>query len=723
MPPFTAVRGMAMAEAAARVVRVSDEDGLRFLEIDNPPVNALGQAVRAALDAAIAAAAADPAVRAVVLCAAGRTFPSGADITEFGKPPVPPLLPAVLDAVEACPKPVVAALHGTALGGGLELALAAHYRVGLDSLRLGFPEVTLGLVPGAGGTQRMPRIAGAAHALRLMQSGQPVAAREGEAMGLLDLVASDPGPGGDPAAAVRLAAAEFARGLLSEGLGPRPTSARTEGLADPAAYVAAVAAARSQPVPAHLPAAGRVADCVEAALLLPFEAGLAFERAAFEDLVSTEAAQGLRHAFLAERRAARVPELATGRPRTVEVIGIVGGGLMGAGIAAAALSAGLGVVLVERDEASLDRGLARIAEIKERAVEKGRLSAEAFRDEWARLIGTTDMGAMAGVDLAVEAVFEDFEVKSGVFRTLDSVLRPGAILATNTSYLDVDALAAATSRPADVVGLHFFSPAHIMRLLEVVVGRATSADVVATAFALAKRMGKIAVRSGVTDGFIGNRILAAYRTATDFLLEDGATPYTIDAAMRSYGFPLGPYEVLDLAGLEISWARRKRLAAGRDPAARYVAIGDRLCERGWFGQKTGRGYYRYDQGRKGAEDPEVLALIEAERAAKGIVPRAVGAAEIQARALAAMANEGARLLEEGIALRPSDIDVVLLHGYGFPRWRGGPMRAADHAGLLTIRRNLLTYAAAEPEFWAPAPLLLDLVKNGRTFADLDAAAG
>ncbi len=711
-----------MAEGAARTVQVADDDGLRHLEIDNPPVNVLGQALRAALAEAIAAAAADPGVRAVVISARGRSFPAGADITEFGKPPVPPRLPEVCNRIEACPKPVVAAMHGTALGGGLELALAAHYRVGLESLRIGFPEVTLGLVPGAGGTQRMPRIAGAAAALELMQSGQPVPARAAEAMGVIDLVVPDPAPGEEAAAAVRRAAADFARGLLAEGLGPRPTSMRAEGFADPAAYAAAVAAARARPAPSHLPAAARIADCVEAALLLPFEAGLAFERAAFEDLMATEAAQGLRHAFLAERRAARVPELAAASPRRVEVVGIVGGGLMGAGIAAAALTAGLGVVLVERDEAALDKGLARIAEIKERAIEKGRLTSAGFEAEWARLIGTTEMAAMAGVDLAIEAVFEEFEVKAGVFRALDAVLRPGAVLATNTSYLDVDALAAVTGRPADVVGLHFFSPAHVMKLVEVVVGRATAPDAVATGFALARRMGKIAVRSGVTDGFIGNRILSAYRTATDFLLEDGATPYAIDAAMRAFGFPLGPYQVLDLAGLEISWARRKRLAPTRDPAARYVAVGDRLCERGWFGQKAGRGYYRYDRGRTGEEDPEVLALIDAERAAKGIIPRAIAADEIRARALAAMVNEGARLLEEGIALRPSDIDVVMLHGYGFPRWRGGPMRWADHTGLRSLRRDLMTFAAAEPEFWTPAPLLLDLVGNGRSFADLDEAA-
>ncbi|MCL4188913.1 MAG: enoyl-CoA hydratase/isomerase family protein, partial [Rhodobacteraceae bacterium] len=660
-----------------------------------------------------------PGVRAIVIAAAGRSFPAGADIREFGLPPVPPLLPEVLDVIESCLRPVVAALHGTALGGGLELALAAHYRVALAGTRLGFPEVTLGILPGAGGTQRTPRITGAAAALSLMRGGQPVTAAEAERLGLVDLVVADPGPGEGAAAAARRAAIAFARGLLAEGLGARPTRERREGLADAAAYAEAVRAARADPPPAHLPAAARIVDCVEAALLLPFESGLAYERAAFEDLLASEAAQGLRHAFLAERRAAHVPGLDGVAPRPVEVVGVVGGGLMGAGIAAAALTAGLGVVLVEREGEALDRGLARVAEIKERAVEKGRLSREGMADEWARLIGTTDIGAMAGVDLAVEAVYEDPEVKAGVFRQLDAVLRPGAVLASNTSYLDVDALAAVTGRPAEVVGLHFFSPAHVMRLVEVVVGRATAPDVAATGMALARRMGKIPVRAGVCDGFIGNRILTAYRTAMDFLVEDGASPYAVDAAMRAFGFPLGPYEVADLAGLEIGWARRRRLAPGRDPAHRYVAIADRLCERGWFGQKTGRGWYRHDEGRRGAEDREVLALVEAERVAKGILPRAVDAGEIAARALAAMVNEGARILAEGVALRPSDIDVVMLHGYGYPRWRGGPMRTADHVGLLVIRKQLLGWAAAEPEFWTPAPLLLDLVKNGRDFAALN----
>lgn len=689
-----------------------------LVTVDNPPVNALGHAVRAGLVAAIDAAAADPAVRAVVLTGAGRTFPAGADIREFGTPPADPWLPEVCNRIEASAKPVVAALHGTALGGGFEVALAAHWRIAQPAARVGFPEVTLGLVPGAGGTLRAPRLAGAKAALDLMLVGKPIGAGAARDAGLIDEVVE-----GDliDAALVRARALADAS---AAGSPPPPTRDRAEGLRDPAGYEAEVRARRAHVADPNQPAPARIVDCVEAALLLPFDAALSFERAAFDDCVASPASAGLRHAFLSERRAGRVPELAHGTARQTDRVGVVGGGLMGAGITAALLAAGVQVVMVERDGDALTRGLERVATIHQRAVDKGRLSEAARDAEWDRLTGATEMAALGRADLVIEAVFEDFDLKAEVLRAADAVLPPGAILATNTSYLDVNALAAATGRPGQVLGLHFFSPAHVMRLVEVVVGSDTSADTVATGFALARRLGKVAVRAGVTDGFIGNRILAAYRTATDFMLEDGATPAAIDAAMRDFGFPLGPYQVLDMAGLEISWARRKRLAATRDPAARYVAIGDILCEAGLFGQKSGAGYYRYAAGdRTGTENRDVLVLIDAEREAKGIVPRAFSGDEIRRRALCAMVNEGARLIKEGIALRPSDIDMVMLMGYGFPRWRGGPMKSADLAGLVQIRKDLLAYAAApgEADFWTPAPLLLDLIKNGRSFDSLNEA--
>ncbi|MCU9846963.1 3-hydroxyacyl-CoA dehydrogenase NAD-binding domain-containing protein [Defluviimonas sp. WL0024] len=685
-------------------------DGIATITLDNPPVNALGAGLRGALMTALGAALHDPGVQVIVLTAAGRTWPAGADIREFGRPPEAPSLPELCQAVAGSAKPVIAALHGMVLGGGLELALAARVRLAEPGTELGLPEVTLGILPGAGGTQRLPRLIGAKRALGLMLSGLPIGAARAEELGLVDAVTE----GGSAAAAERLARAYLA------GEAELPEVEEQRRRVDPGAWLLAVAAARSGLGDPQLPAPGRIIDCVEAALLLPEDEGFAFERAAFEDLVATSEAAALRHAFLAERRAAKQPDLAHVKPREIHNVGVVGGGLMGAGIATALLGAGCSVTLVERDGEALAAGLARVATHHERAVAKGRLSPEAREAEWARLAGATGLAALAGSDLVIEAAYEDEAVKAGIFAELDRVARPGAVLATNTSYLDVNRIAAATARPGDVIGLHFFSPVQAMRLVEVVVGAETAPDVIASAFALARRIGKVAVRAGVCDGFIGNRILTAYRTAADFLLEDGASPYEIDRAMVAWGFPAGPYQVLDMAGLDISWARRRRLAATRDPARRYVAIGDRLCEAGRLGRKAGKGYYLYpERAWQGVEDPDVLALIAAEREARGIVAREVTAAEIQDRVLAAMANEGARILEEGIAARPSDIDLVMLLGYGFPRWRGGPMLAADQAGLLALRKRLVDYAREEEAFWRPAALWEELIKNGRKFADLN----
>ncbi|HGG04847.1 MAG TPA: 3-hydroxyacyl-CoA dehydrogenase, partial [Aliiroseovarius sp.] len=675
-----------------------------------PPVNALGAEVRRALSQQLARAEQDDAVSAIVISAAGRTFPVGADVREFGQPPVDPILTELCNQIEAAHKPVVAALHGSVLGGGLEIALAAHYRIADHGTKLGLPEVTLGILPGAGGTQRTPRLAGAKAALDLMLTGKPISADKAAQIGLIDRVVSEN---------VDTAAGIWAQDLAENGAGPRPTAAIRTGLEDGAGFVSAVEAAREKVRNSPVPAPSRIVDCVEAAILVPFETGLAMERAAFEHCVATDQARALRHAFFAERLAAKVPELARAKPRPVNSLGVVGAGLMGAGIAYTALNAGFPVTLIERDADALRAGEGRVRGLYTSAVSKGRMSEAEAQDKLAHLTLSTDMTALGPVDAVIEAVFEEESVKRDVFAALDQVMKPGAILASNTSYLDIDMLAATISRPEDVVGFHFFSPAHIMKLMEVVVGARTDDDVTATGFALAKRLGKIPVRAGVCDGFIGNRILTAYRNAADFMLEDGVSPYDIDAAMRAYGFGLGPYQVLDMAGLGISWARRKRLAATRDPNARYVRIGDLLCEAGRMGQKTGRGYYRYDEGnRRGRPDPEVLALIDRERAAKGIRPRAFSTEEIQARCVGAMTNEGARILQEGIALRPSDIDVVMLHGYGFPRWRGGPMMAADLSGLLQIRNALAGWAAEEGAFWAPSPLFDELIKNGRHFADL-----
>lgn len=691
-----------------QAVRQERDGDIAVLVIDNPPVNALGHAVRQGLWDGIAAAESDAGVRAIVIRAEGRTFPAGADISEFGKPPADPWLPQVCDRIEACTKPVIAAIHGTALGGGLEVALSAHWRIAQATAKVGLPEVSLGILPGAGGTQRTPRLAGAGPALDMMISGKPVSAAQALAMGLLDEVTETD----LPAAALALA-----RRLVAQGAAPRPTRDRRDGVRDPVAYEQAVAAARAAHAADRLPGPRRIVDCVEAALLLPFDQGQAFERAAFADLVVSPESAGLRHAFFAERRCAKMPEAAVA-PRPLAHVGVVGGGLMGAGIAYACLSAGLSVTLLERDREALVAGLERVARLQQGAVDKGRMTPAARDADWARLTGALEPAQLAPCDLAIEAVFEDFDVKADVLRKLDGALRPGAVIATNTSYLDVNALAAVTSRPADVVGLHFFSPAHVMRLLEIVVGAQTAPDAVATGLQLAKKLGKVAVRSGVCDGFIGNRILSAYRQAAEYLVEDGAPIAQVDAAMRSFGMPLGPFEVSDMAGLQIAWARRKRQAATRDPALRYVSIADRLCEAGRFGQSSGKGWYAYD-GRKPVEDPEVTALIAAERAAKGITPQDFSDDDIRTRLLVAMANEGAKILAEGIALRPSDIDVVKLFGYGFPRWEGGPMHWADRFGILQLKQAVEGFAPQAPGFWVPAPNLDAMIRNGTRFAALN----
>ncbi len=693
------------------VVTYALDQGVAVITLNNPPVNALSHALRAGLVAAIDRAEADPEARAILIRAEGRTFPAGADIREFGQPPQDPWLPAVCNRIEAATKPVVAALHGTPLGGGFEVALAAHYRLAAPGTRVGLPEITLGILPGAGGTQRTPRLCGAKVALDLMLLGKPISAEQAQQHGLIDAVAETD---------LYQAGIDLAREVSTWQEPLNPTRARRDGFTDPVAYEAAVRDWRKKLEKSPLPAPKRIVDCVEAALLLPFDEGLEFERTAFEDLVKTPESAALRHAFFAERRAAKAPELAEASPRPVNSVGLIGGGTMGSGIAVSLLDAGLPVIMVERDDDSLQAGISRVESTYARAALKGRISEEEAGARLARLKGTTNYAALADVDLVIEAVVEDMAVKRAVFDAVEKVARPGAVLATNTSYLDINALQQGSTRPQDIIGLHFFSPANIMKLLEVVVAEQTAPEVVATGFALAKRLGKIAVRAGVSDGFIGNRILAAYRQAADYMLEDGASPYEIDRAMRAYGFKLGPYQVLDLAGGDISWARRKRLAPSRDPNARYVEIGDLMCELGWFGQKTGRGYYRYEAGkRQGTEAPEVIALIEQERRRKGISPRQFSPDEIQRRCLAAMANEGARLIEEEIAQRPGDIDTVMIHGYGFPRWRGGPMQAADARGLLQLRKDLQRFSKEDPAFWVPAPLISELIKNGMKFEALD----
>jgi 3-hydroxyacyl-CoA dehydrogenase len=648
----------------ARVTNRLD-DGVLIVTIDNPPVNAISAEIRAALLAAIEHAAVSDDVVAVVLTGAGRAFVGGADIREFDKPHRLPILPTIVLAIEALAKPIVAAINGVALGGGLELALGCHARIAAATAKVGLPEVKLGIVPGSGGTQRLPRLTGIPAAIELIASGRIVPAAEALSLGIVDRIAETD---------ILAEAVTFARALI--GTEPRRTGARAVPPADPAAIEAATAKAlgraRGQPAP---PEAVRL---VRASAEIPIAEGVALERATFERLRGTEESAALRHLFFAEREAAKIPGLDGVAAREVRTIGIVGLGLMGAGIATAALEAGYHIVGVEQTAEAAEAGRNGIDALLARAVKSGRLDEAGRTECLSRLAVTGKIEDLADADLVIEAVFDDLEVKRALFARLDAIMRPDAILATNTSYLDPDALAAATSRPERVLGLHFFSPANVMRLLELVRCARTAPDVLATGLAVARRLGKLPVVSGVCEGFIGNRIFAAYRSEAEFLVEDGALPHEIDAAMEDYGFAMGPFAVFDMTGLAIAWARRKRLAATRDPSERYVEIPDLLCEAGRLGQKAGRGWYAYPEGKRRI-DPEVTALIESARAAKSITRRAIPADEIVSRLLGAMSAEGASILAERIAMRPGDIDLVLVNGYGFPSHKGGPMFAAARA--------------------------------------------
>ena len=697
---------------AQALVQTQQQGPVLVVSINNPPVNALGQGVRAGLLAAVEQLEQDAALKAMLIVGQGKAFIAGADIREFGKTPMAPALPDVLNRMETGSKLVVAAIHGPALGGGLEVAMATHFRVALAGAKLGLPEVNLGLLPGAGGTQRSPRLMGVKAATELMLSGQHLSAKAALAAGLVDQLAE----GDDPLAA----GLAYVNELLARGVPPRRT--RDLAIADKAAALAELdtIAADSAKKTRGLFSPAKIIECVRAAVELPFEQGIKRERELFVECLNSPQRQGLVHAFFAERETAKIPEAKAAAPRHFAHIAVIGGGTMGAGITVSALDAGLSVVMVERDAESIARGQKNVEKVYDGLIAKGRMTPEAKAATMARYTPSTSYDAIRDVDLVIEAVFEDIDVKKAVFKELDRVCKSGAVLATNTSYLDIDAIAAVTQRPQDVIGLHFFSPANIMKLLEIVVPAKVAPDVVVTAFELARRMKKVPVRAGVCDGFIGNRILAVYREAANYLLEDGASPYDIDAAVRGFGYPMGPFQVSDLAGGDIGWATRKRKAATRDPKARYVEIADRIAERGWFGQKTGRGWYLYPEGaRVGQNDPEVLAIVDAERAKKGITPRAFTHEEIMRRYMAAMVNEGAKVLEEGIALRPLDIDVTFLFGYGFPRWRGGPMKWADMQGLDKVLADIQEFAKEDALFWQPAALLQKLVAEGKNFDSLN----
>jgi 3-hydroxyacyl-CoA dehydrogenase len=677
--------------------------------LNNPPVNGLGHALRSGIVAALDQALADPQVQAIVLTGSARAFSGGADVREFGTPKAgqEPTLPSVIRALDGATKPVVAAIAGVCLGGGLELALGCHYRVAAPDASLGLPEVKLGLLPGAGGTQRLPRLIGLEPALNMIVSGQPVPANAFAGTPLVHaLIEGDLVEG-----AVAFAAQVAARGE------PLPR-ARDLKVKQPNAdaflqFARNTVAAASKPFPAPL-------QCVEAvaASLKPFDEGLQTERTLFQALMQTPESRALRHVFQAERAAAKVPGLPEGTVlRPIARVGVIGAGTMGGGITMNFLNAGIPVVLLEMKQEALDRGLATIRKNYENSMKKGKLTPEQVEQRMGLITPTLEYAALKDADLIVEAVFEEMGVKEAVFRQLDAVAKPGAILASNTSYLDIDRIATFTRRPQDVIGLHFFSPANVMRLLEIVRGAQTAPDVLATSLQLAKQIKKVAVVSGVCDGFIGNRMLARYGAAAQGLINAGALPQQIDGALQKFGLAMGPFRMGDLAGLDIGWATRKRKAAEAGVEMKPI-VADKLCEAGRFGQKTGAGWYRYEAGnRNPIPDSVTEQLIADYRAAHGITPRKISDEEIVERCIFALVNEGARILEEGIAARASDIDLVYLNGYGFPLHRGGPMLYADTVGLPQVVRSLRRFAA-EPgadASWQPAPLLVRLAEEGRSF--------
>ncbi|MGU3537281.1 3-hydroxyacyl-CoA dehydrogenase NAD-binding domain-containing protein [Methylobacterium sp. A54F] len=691
---------------SARVVRHEISDGIAVLTIDNPPVNALGGDLREALDGAVAGALGDTTVRALVIAAAGRVFVGGADISEFGKPPRSPILPDLLERLDASPKPVVAAIHGAALGGGLELALACHGRVVGPAAKLGLPEIRLGLIPGAGGTQRLPRLIGADTAFPMMLDGDPVDAEAALRLGIADVLEPDDVVGAARVLALRLAEA----GALPRA---RDRADRMDA-ADRSAFEARAAEALKRA--GGMPNVAALIDSVRAGFERPFAEALAVERARFLALVDDPRSRALRYAFFAERETARVPGLAKDTPRrTIRTAAVIGAGTMGGGIALCFANAGIPVTVIETEAAALDRGLDRMRATYAASVKRGSLTQSAMDERLGRIAGVVGLENAGAADIVVEAVFEEMDVKTAIFRDLDRIAKPGAILATNTSYLDVNRIAAATTRPQDVLGLHFFSPANVMRLVEVVRGEATAPDALATANDLARRLGKLPVTVGVCFGFVGNRMLARRSAAAERLLLEGALPHEIDSAVTAFGFRMGPFAMSDLAGLDIGWRTRKA-TGGSAPVA------DALCEQGRFGQKSGRGFYLYPEGaRTGTRDPEVEALIAREAERRGIARRSFSSDEIVARLMLPMVNEGARILEEGIAARPGDVDTIWINGYNWPAWRGGPMHWADGLGLAHVAGELEAFAEATGDATLrPAPLLARLAGEDGRFADLAA---
>ncbi|MBN8556272.1 MAG: enoyl-CoA hydratase/isomerase family protein [Proteobacteria bacterium] len=689
------------------------------ITLNNPPVNGLGYATREGITSGLEQANADPAVKAIVITGAGKAFSGGADIREFGTPKAlqEPNLNSVILTVENSAKPVVAAIHSVAMGGGLELALGCHYRVAAPGAQIALPEVKLGILPGAGGTQRLPRVLGVETALNMIVKGDPVPS---EALA------------GLPGQKLFDQMAASAESLVREAVAFAAQVAAKQAAGEPLPLVRHLPCKHPQGdayfqfarnmvkgMAKNFPAPARCVDAVEAATKQKFDAGMATERAIFLELMNTPESAALRHVFFAERAASKIPDVGDDvKPRTINKVAVIGAGTMGGGISMNFLNAGIPVTILETKQEALDRGLATIRKNYEAQVKKGKLKQDKYEQRMALLTPTLTYQDIADADLVIEAVFEELGVKEQVFKQLDAVMKPGAILASNTSTLDVDKIAGFTQRPQDVVGMHFFSPANVMKLLEVVRGAKTAKDVLATVMQIAKKIKKTAVVSGVCDGFIGNRMIEQYSRQAGFLLEEGATPQQVDKAIEKFGFAMGPFRMGDLAGNDIGWAIRKRRYVEK-PGMKYSKTADLLCELGRYGQKTGAGWYDYQPGKRDALPSKLVEdMIATHRQAQGISPRKISDEEIVQRLVYALVNEGARILEDGISSKASDIDMVYLTGYGFPLWRGGPMKYADQVGLFNVAESMKRFARNpldDASFWQPAPLLAKLAAEGKSF--------
>ena len=690
----------------AEIVRFSREGNVGVITVNNPPVNALSQAVRAGIKAGIEKGNADKDIAAMLILCEGRTFIAGADIREFGKPPTEPHLPDVCQFIEDSPKPVIAAIHGTALGGGLEISLSCHFRIAVATAKVGLPEVKLGLLPGAGGTQRLPRVAGARVALEMITSGVPVAAARAKDMGILDEIIE-----GD----LKAAALAYAQKVIARKLPIRKVSRLAANVESPTLFedFAKANARKFRGFMAPL----KCIEAVKIATELPFPEGMKKEREIFLELHDSNQSKAQRHVFFAEREVARIPGLPDDHPtREIKSVGVLGAGTMGGGIAMCFANAGIPVILLDVKQDFIDRGMAVIKKNYTNSVTRGSLRQDIMDKRMALIQPTLSYDDLKNADLVIEAVFEDMAVKKEVFTKLDAVCKQGAILASNTSYLNIDKIAAITRRPQDVMGMHFFSPANVMRLLENVRGAKTSPEVYATAMKVGKKTGKVPVLVGVCDGFVGNRMLAKRTRECGFMLEEGALPWQIDRVLYDFGFPMGPYAMGDMAGLDIGWRNRKAKFETLTEREKKNTILDKICEMGRYGQKTGSGFYQYDEKRNATPDPMIEELIINHAKEVGITRRTITDQEIIERATYSMINEGAKILEEGIATRPLDIDVVWIYGYGFPVYRGGPMFYADTIGLGKVYDTILKYGdLVGAEYWTPSPLLEKLAKEGKGF--------